>query len=348
MQHLAPLIIERVNRFLGYEAVAKLVFRQGRAAKAAAQPKRPVAAPIPKELGEGLREIADPELRACLESLASKLAGSRGAPAVDNFPTTIHSHHPEQMILMRITYLFLASAALLATACNAEKGATNSSGPEVTAAAVPAPNNGDWSTVVTKTPEGGFVMGNPNAKVKLVEFGSMTCPHCAEFEEQGGKALIDNYVKKGLVSWEFRNFVRDPFDMAATLLARCGGEANFFGMTRNLFHDQRTGSASSRPPTRRVAGSADAAAGAAILDHRRPRRPQDLRGAARRSARQGRPVPGQRSRRQPAGADEQRRRFDLFDSRHAGLPDQRHAWSEQTADLGDAGTQDEGSTGQLR
>ena len=141
---------------------------------------------------------------------------------------------------MRITYLFLASAALLATACNAEKSATgNNNGPEVTAAAVPAPNNGDWSTIVTKTAEGGFLMGNPNAKVKLVEFGSMTCPHCAEFEEAGGKSLIDNYVKKGLVSWEFRNFVRDPYDMTATLLARCGGEANFFGMTRTLFNDQK-------------------------------------------------------------------------------------------------------------
>ena len=140
---------------------------------------------------------------------------------------------------MKISALFLASAALLATACNAEKGASNTTGPEVTAAPVPAPNNGDWSTIVAKTPEGGFLMGNPNAKVKLVEFGSMTCPHCAEFEEQGGKALIDNYVKKGLVSWEFRNFVRDPLDMTATLLARCGGEANFFGMTRTLFHDQK-------------------------------------------------------------------------------------------------------------
>ena len=101
---------------------------------------------------------------------------------------------------MRISFLFLASAALLATACNAEKGAANSSGPEVTAKPVPAPNNGDWSTIVSATPEGGFVMGNPNAKVKLVEFGSLTCPHWAEFEEKGGKALVDNYVKKGLVS----------------------------------------------------------------------------------------------------------------------------------------------------
>ena len=141
---------------------------------------------------------------------------------------------------MKASTLFLASAALLATACNGEKGASNAAaGAEVTATPVAAPNNGDWSTIVTRTAEGGFLMGNPNAKVKLVEFGSMTCPHCAEFEEQGGKPLVDNYVKKGLASWEFRNFVRDPFDMTATLLARCGGEANFFGMTRTLFHDQR-------------------------------------------------------------------------------------------------------------
>jgi protein-disulfide isomerase len=141
---------------------------------------------------------------------------------------------------MKISYLALASVALLATACNAEKGANaTDKGPEVTAAAVPAPNNGDWTTVVSKTPEGGFVMGNPNAKVKLVEYGSLTCPHCAAFEEEGGKVLVDDYVKKGLVSWEFRNFVRDPFDMTATLLARCGGTASFFGLTRNLFADQK-------------------------------------------------------------------------------------------------------------
>lgn len=88
IQHLGPLIIERVNRFLGYEAVTKLAFRQGRVLQAQPAPVRPVAAAVPQELGEGLRQIADPELRACLESLASKLAGSRGAPAVDNLSTT--------------------------------------------------------------------------------------------------------------------------------------------------------------------------------------------------------------------------------------------------------------------
>jgi hypothetical protein len=82
MQHLAPLIIERVNRFFGYQAVGKIAFRQGRAPRAEARPARPQPAPVPKELGEGLRQVADPELRACLESLASSLAGSKGGPAI--------------------------------------------------------------------------------------------------------------------------------------------------------------------------------------------------------------------------------------------------------------------------
>ena len=134
----------------------------------------------------------------------------------------------------------LAGAALVALgACNADKpAAEGTAATGVAATPVAAPNNGDWSTIVSQTPEGGFVMGNPNAKVKLIEFGSMTCSHCAEFEEQGGQALVDNYVKKGLVSFEFRNFVRDPYDITAALIARCGGATSFFGLTRAFFASQ--------------------------------------------------------------------------------------------------------------
>lgn len=84
MQHLAPLIIERVNRFFGHAAVDRIVFKQGKPpAPPTAQP-RPALRPVPKELGEGLREIADPELRACLESLASQIAASAGPPSVSS------------------------------------------------------------------------------------------------------------------------------------------------------------------------------------------------------------------------------------------------------------------------
>lgn len=82
IQHLTPMIIDRVNRFFGYSAVSRVVFRQGRPAPAAPRPERPKLRPVPKELGEGLREIADPELRACLESLGAQIAASSGPPSL--------------------------------------------------------------------------------------------------------------------------------------------------------------------------------------------------------------------------------------------------------------------------
>ncbi|WP_166037939.1 DciA family protein [Sphingosinicella sp. YJ22] len=87
LQHVAPVIVERVNRFFGYPAIERVSFRQGRVAVAR---KRPVPAappqPVPAELGESLREVADPELRAVLESLAQGLAASEGAPIVTAIP----------------------------------------------------------------------------------------------------------------------------------------------------------------------------------------------------------------------------------------------------------------------
>jgi hypothetical protein len=84
MQHVAPVIAERVNRFFGYAAVDRLVFRQGRPESQPTRPARPELRPVPKELGDGLREIADPELRACLESLAARIASTSGAPSLDD------------------------------------------------------------------------------------------------------------------------------------------------------------------------------------------------------------------------------------------------------------------------
>ncbi|PLK26544.1 DUF721 domain-containing protein [Novosphingobium sp. TH158] len=76
IQHVVPEIIERVNRFFGYNAVARIRLRQG-AVKAPPAGERPTAPPslkpIPMELGESLRDIGDPELRTVLESLARSL-----------------------------------------------------------------------------------------------------------------------------------------------------------------------------------------------------------------------------------------------------------------------------------
>jgi hypothetical protein len=81
MQHVIPEIIERVNRFFGYNAVAKVKIRQGIVAKPDLTPKPlapPSLKPIPMELGDSLREIADPELFAVLEQLAKSLAKNDG------------------------------------------------------------------------------------------------------------------------------------------------------------------------------------------------------------------------------------------------------------------------------
>jgi hypothetical protein len=83
IQHLTPMIVERINRFFGYSAINRIVFRQGKLAPQPPKPERPPLRSVPNELGEGLREIADPELRACLESLAARIGATNGPPSLD-------------------------------------------------------------------------------------------------------------------------------------------------------------------------------------------------------------------------------------------------------------------------
>lgn len=75
MQHVVPEIIDRVNRFFGYGAVNRVKIRQGHVAKSALPSAKapPNLRPVPIELGENLRDIADPELQAVLKSLAQTL-----------------------------------------------------------------------------------------------------------------------------------------------------------------------------------------------------------------------------------------------------------------------------------
>ncbi|WP_370655248.1 DUF721 domain-containing protein [Sphingomonas aurea] len=84
IQHVVPEIVERVNRFFGYTAVARIQIRQGEIAATAGAIRRAPAGirAVPEEMGEGLKSIADPELRAVLESLAAGVAATRGLPKV--------------------------------------------------------------------------------------------------------------------------------------------------------------------------------------------------------------------------------------------------------------------------
>lgn len=121
----------------------------------------------------------------------------------------------------------LAAIALVAAICI----------PQTVNAAKPAPGR-DWSQTVAATPEGGFRMGNPTAKVKLVEYGSLACPHCRHFEETGYRPLVQAYVRQGRVSYEFRNLLLNAPDLSVSLLVHCAGAAKFFPMAAAVYATQ--------------------------------------------------------------------------------------------------------------
>lgn len=91
---------------------------------------------------------------------------------------------------------------------------------------------------VTFVPSGAYVMGNPNAKVRLVEYLSFTCSHCAEYVAESAVPLKRDYLFGGKVAVEMRNAVRDRYDFAAALLARCGGPMLLIGNTEMLMATQ--------------------------------------------------------------------------------------------------------------
>jgi len=94
-------------------------------------------------------------------------------------------------------------------------------------AATPAPAGASWVETAANTPEGGVVIGNPDAPLKLVEYASHTCPHCADFSAEAS-APLDELIASGRVSYEIRNQIHDGLDLTIAVLARCGGSPESF------------------------------------------------------------------------------------------------------------------------
>lgn len=82
IQHVVPEITERVNRFFGYAAVAKVTIRQGDVAPRPKPRPAPELKSVPAELGNSLKTIADPELKAVLEALAAGIGATSGLPVI--------------------------------------------------------------------------------------------------------------------------------------------------------------------------------------------------------------------------------------------------------------------------
>ena len=145
--------------------------------------------------------------------------------------------------MTRLTFRRIAFGAIIApltlglAACGEKVDSTASLSGEPIERIAP-PQGKIWTEVVSKTDAGGYRMGNPDAPIKLVEYGSLTCPHCANFAETSGEELHEEFVKSGRVSFEFRNFVTNPLDLTMAMLTRCGTPESFFALTEQTFANQ--------------------------------------------------------------------------------------------------------------
>jgi protein-disulfide isomerase len=103
---------------------------------------------------------------------------------------------------------------------------------------VAAPAGKAWTDMVSKTELGGFKMGNPDAKLQLLEYGAISCPGCAQFSVESTEELRA-MVDTGVVAFEFRPFlVHGVQDVPGFLLATCNGAESFFGLTEQLYANQ--------------------------------------------------------------------------------------------------------------
>lgn len=100
----------------------------------------------------------------------------------------------------------------------------------------PAPN---WVNVVVRTPEGGYRQGNPNAPVRIVEYGSRTCPTCGRFAAEGVEPLRREWIATGKASYEFRDLlIHGAPDFALALLNQCVPTQRFFPILDAMFANQ--------------------------------------------------------------------------------------------------------------
>ena len=142
---------------------------------------------------------------------------------------------PKTLPTLRIALLASLGAFALA-ACGDSK--TDPVKEQEVIAKVSAPEGKSWSDVVAVSPEGGHVMGNPDAPIKIIEFASLTCPHCADFAAESHDELKRDFIDTGRVSLELRNFVRDGVDLTAAAITHCAPPERYFPLTQSTFASQ--------------------------------------------------------------------------------------------------------------
>lgn len=132
------------------------------------------------------------------------------------------------------TLTLAAAVSLSLAACGSAED--ENAPPQGEAIAKIAPPAGQqWADVTATTLEGGVMMGNPDAPIKLMEYASHTCSHCADFSADASAPLRDKYVASGVVSYELRNQIHDPIDLTVSMLTRCSGPEAFHALAEQFW-----------------------------------------------------------------------------------------------------------------
>lgn len=104
----------------------------------------------------------------------------------------------------------------------------------------------DMAELLQPHPLGDMTLGDENAPVVMIDYASLTCPHCANFHNNTMARLKADYIDTGRVRYIFRSFPFDDAALAAAMLARCMPEDRFFAMIGVLFERQREWAANSQ------------------------------------------------------------------------------------------------------
>ena len=181
----------------------------------------------------------------------------------------------------RIVPILLVALAVVA---GAAYWLTQGSTPEAPAPSQVTEAPADTDTAPDVTPTEGpevieMVLGSDDAPVTLIEYASFTCPHCATFHEEVLKPLKADYIESGKVRVIFRDVYFDQLGLWASMIARCGGEEKFFGMTELLMKGQRDWARSGDPVAivdelkkiGRIAGIAPETLDACMMDEAKAR-----------------------------------------------------------------------------
>ena len=129
-----------------------------------------------------------------------------------------------------------APLALGLAACDSTEEVATGEVPEgEVVAEVAAPAGQQWADVASVTDYDGYVIGNPDAPIKLLEYGSLTCGACANFAVTGIPTLREEYVNSGRVSYELRNQVHNGIDLVLARMVRCSAPESYHALSEQVW-----------------------------------------------------------------------------------------------------------------